>query len=223
MALQSISFSSKLVFMLLCISLLTNKLAYSQNYYVEDERTFYGGLLAGTNFSQVDGDNFAGYNKVGFNVGGIVYTKVADHMALSMEVLYSQKGAKSTKFYTVNPGLYIVDYGITLNYAEVPIMLNYFDKRKSHFGAGIAYCRLGTANEYITMSPATIVDLEKYPFKKSDYNFLLSGSLHCWKGLFLNMRFQYSLLSIRNNTPQNFGRGEQFNNMWTIRFMYLFM
>lgn len=196
--------------------------AMAQNYYLEDERTFYGGIIAGTNFTQVDGDNFAGYHKVGFNIGGIVYTPVAPHVALSMEVLYSQKGAKSKDYFVISPGQYITDYKITLNYAEVPIMLNYFDKRKSNFGAGVSYGRLGTADEHIVTNPVMNVNPDDYPFKKSDFNFLLSGNLHCWKGLFLNIRFQYSLVSIRNDTPPYFGRGQQFNNMWTTRLMYLF-
>lgn len=195
----------------------------AQNYYDDDYRTFYGGLIAGTNFTQVDGDNFAGYHKVGFNVGGVVYTKMDEHMALSMEVLYTQKGARSKDYFTVSPGLYITDYGITLNYAEVPLMISYFDKHRSHFGGGISYSRLGTSKEHITTVPAQNINLNDYPFKKSDYNLLLSGSLHCWKGLFLNLRFQYSLVSIRNNTPQNYSRGQQFNNVWALRLVYLFM
>ncbi len=209
-----------ILFLTLCL-LCTGFGARAQDY--DDEyRTFYGGLVAGTNFTQVDGDNFAGYHKVGFNVGGMVYTKVDEHIAVSMEVLYAQKGAKSKDYYTVNPGLYITNYGITLNYAEVPIMVNYFDKHRSFFGGGLSYSRLGTAKEYLTTSPSTNINLNDFPFKKSDYNFLLSGSLHCWKGLFLNIRFQYSLISIRDNTPQNYARGQQFNNMWTTRLMYLF-
>ncbi len=211
------------LFFLLILVLCYSKNTFAQNYYLEDEKTFYGGLIAGTNFSQVDGDNFAGYHKVGFNLGGIVYTKLDEHLAASMEVLYTQKGARSKDPYTPIPGLFITNYGITLNYAEVPLMLNYFDKRKSHFGGGFSYSRLGTAKEFIETTPRQNVNLNDYPFKKSDYNLLLSGNLHCWKGLFLNLRFQYSLVSIRNSTPQYFGRGQQFNNLWTIRLMYLFM
>jgi len=34
---------------------------------------FEGRLLAGFNFSQLDGDTYAGYHKVGINAGGMVY------------------------------------------------------------------------------------------------------------------------------------------------------
>lgn len=200
---------------------LTQKLA-AQNYYVDD-RTFYGGVVGGLNFCQVDGDNFAGYHKTGFNVGGIVYTKMDEHLMASIEVLYVQKGARSKGYFTVNPGMYITDYGITLNYAEVPIVINYFDNHKNHFGGGFSFARLGTAQEHINTVPTNTVDLNDFPFKKNDYNLVLNGALHCWKGLYLNVRFQYSLLSIRNNTPQNYSRGQQFNNVYCIRLMYLFM
>ena len=195
----------------------------AQNYYIEDDKTFYAGLITGANFTQVDGDNFAGYSKVGINVGGIVYSQLDQLFAVSMEVLYVQKGARSKEPFVIGPGKAITDYGITLNYAEVPIMLNYFDKRKSHFGGGLSYSRLGTSKEHYTTVPAQVVNTDDFPFKKSDYNLLLSGNLHCWKGLFLNLRFQYSLLSIRDKTPQDFGRTQQFNNIWTIRLMYLFI
>lgn len=196
------------------------------NYYIEDPRTFYAGLIAGANLSQVDGDNYAGYHKVGLNVGGIVYTHIAEHLAVSLEILFSQKGAKGNKEQaatTGSTGFIINRYQTTLNYAEIPIQLNYFDKRRSHFGGGLSYSQLITAKETATTTPTYGEDFDKYPFRKSDLNFVLGGNLHVWEGLFLNLRFQYSLLSIRNDIPPGFGdRGQQFNNTWTVRLMYLF-
>jgi len=218
------SFTNKLAAAALClVCLLGCTGSYAQSYY-EDVRTFYGGVECGANFCQVDGDNFAGYHKTGFNVGGIVYTKLDEHVAASIEVLYVQKGSRSKGYFTMSPGQFIVDYGITLNYAQVPIVLNYFDNHKNHFGGGVSYSRLGTSKEYITTSPTpNTIDLNLFPFKKSDYCLLLNGSLHCWKGLYLNMRFEYSLLSIRDKVPQGYSRGQQFNNVYSIRLMYLFM
>lgn len=196
------------------------------NYYLEDPRTFYAGVILGGNFSQVDGDNYAGYHKVGLNVGGIVYTQLAEHVAVSLEILFSQKGAKGNKEQTATTGasgFLINKYQTTLNYAEIPIQINYFDRRRSHFGGGLSYAQLITAKETATTSPTYTENFEKYPFKKSDLNFVLGGSLHLIKGLFFNLRFQYSLISIRNDIPPGFGdRGQQFNNMWTARLMYLF-
>jgi hypothetical protein len=217
-----------LVFAVLVGSSFNNKIKAQNpsNYYLEDPRTFYAGLIAGANFSQVDGDNFAGYHKVGMNVGGIVYTHLAEHLAVSLEILFSQKGAKSNREQTANTGasVFLIEkYKIHLNYAEIPIQINYFDKRRSHFGAGLSYSQLVSAKETSVTTPTYPNDFEKYPFKKSDLNFIIGGNLHLIQGLFLNLRFQYSLMSIRNNIPPGFGdRGQQFSNMWTVRLMYLF-
>ena len=41
----------------------------AQSYYKDDERTFYGGISFGAVFSQLDGDNFAGYHNIGLTGG----------------------------------------------------------------------------------------------------------------------------------------------------------
>lgn len=196
------------------------------SYYEEIPRTFYGGLLAGVNFTQVDGDRYAGYHKIGANVGGIMYAQLMEHLAASIEILFSQKGSRAHFAQeSTNQTFYINKYNIRLNYAEVPLQLNYFDRRKSHFGAGFSLSRLISVNENAETNPVTIQDFTKYPFRKMDYNFIAGGSLHLWQGLFLNVRFQYSLRSIRakENIPPEFaGRIQQFNNVWTVRMMYLF-
>lgn len=201
-------------------------MATAQNpsdYYIDDPRTFYGGLLLGTNLSQVDGDSYAGYHKAGLNVGGIVYAHLAEKLAASLEILFSQKGSRGHKEQISGAANLITRYRIDLNYAEIPLQINYFDRRKSHFGGGLSYSHLISSKEVIETNPPdpNIVSMN-FPFRKSDLNFVLGGNLHLIKGLFLNLRFQYSLISIRKDIPPGYGRAEQFNNMWTVRLMYLF-
>lgn len=198
--------------------------------YLPKKRIFYGGLVAGATFSQVDGDYYAGYYKKGLNVGGIMYAQVAKHIALSLEILYDQKGSKSngTQFAPAVPSLLVLKYGITANYAEIPVMINYFDKHKSHFGVGVSYNRLVNSSEDIqtdSLSTLKAMDLSlKYPFKKSDFDFLAGIQLHLVKGLFLNIRFQYSLVPIRSGAdlpPVQYARADQYSNLWVVRLMYL--
>lgn len=192
------------------------------SYYEEVPRTFYGGLLAGAAFSQVDGDAYAGYNKVGINAGGIVYARLADKFAASIEITYAEKGARGHyDFYLNSSDTIVNDYRIKLRYAEVPIQLNFFDRRRSHFGAGFSYAQLITGEEVIGTNRGDL-DASGYPFRKADVNFLLTGNLHLVKGLFLNARFQYSLLPVRKSHYPGIGRSEQFNNVWVLRMMYLF-
>lgn len=199
----------------------------AQDYYEDDEElhTFYGGLLLGTNFAQVDGDKFAGFRKVGLNAGGIVYAKLGRKVAASMEILFSQKGSRSSKSLPSNTGKYRIDkYSIDLNYAEIPVMINYFDKRKSHFGAGLSYSQLISSSEEVSTTPAyPVTDLAvKYPFKKADINAVICFNLHLVKGFFLNYHYQYSIAPIRDNLEPELARAKQYNNLHVLRIMYLF-
>lgn len=199
--------------------------ASAQSYYEDLPRTFYGGVVAGANFSQVDGDRFAGYHKVGMNLGGIVYTQFAPNLAVSMEILYSQKGSRGHKAQLSTSQAYLVqNHKIRLDYAEVPLMLCYFDKRKSHFGLGFSYSQLIQNREDVQTNPTFPVALleEEYPFRKMDINFLIGGSLKLYQGLFLNLRFQYSMIPIRTKVHPELGRQEQFSNLYALRLMYLF-
>jgi hypothetical protein len=193
--------------------------------YIEQPRLFSAGLIGGANFAQVDGDAYAGYHKVGLNVGAIGYLQIKKHLAVSWEILYSQKGAKSdaARISGIDT-VWIVRYGINANYAEIPVMINYFDKRKSHFGLGVSYSRLVSSTETLTTQPdGNFVDLNKYPFAKNNYDFLAGVQLHFIKGLYLNIRFQYSIIPIRTVSPPNFTRAQdQYSNLWTVRLMYLF-
>lgn len=194
------------------------------SFYLEDDdhRTFYGGVILGTNFTQVDGDNYRGYKKVGLNAGGIVYVKLAEKLAGSIEILYVQKGTRGHQVQESGiHGVYIKKYVSSLNYAEVPIQLNYYARRQSHFGGGFLFAHLTTSSEVLETNTG-IIDTKDYPFRKIDINFILTGNLHLYKGLFLNARFQYSILPVRTKIVNGFGRPEQFNNVLALRLMYLF-
>lgn len=193
------------------------------NYYEEVPKTFSGGLIAGANFCQVDGDKYAGYFKVGVNAGAVLYARISNTFSLSMELLYSQKGARSNFRQNSSSKIYtIINQRINLSYAEIPVLLNVYDKRKSHIGAGLAYAQLISGDEKIETSPVSNYDPAKYPFKKTDINFIASANLSLVKGLYANLRFQYSILPIRKNVDYEFARSQQFNNMWVVRLMYLF-
>ncbi|NCX96583.1 MAG: PorT family protein [Chitinophagia bacterium] len=188
-----------------------------------ENRLFRAGIVAGCGLSQVDGDNFAGYHRFGINAGGILYMKLPKHTALSIELLYTQKGAKSDRIRGtgVDTLIKITDYAIKLQYAEIPILFNVFDQRESHASIGISYAALFSSTETISTVPANQVDFGQYPFRKSDINFIIGGSLKLVKHVYLNARFQYSLTPIRTQIPQYYARSSQYNNQWIIRIAYI--
>ena len=159
-----------------------------------------------------------------------MYTQLARHVALSLEIMYSQTGSKSSmgELSPHNQSIYIVKYAINANYAEIPLMINYFDKRKSHFGIGVSYGRLVNSSENITYKQDTANTTISpdfnilYPFKKDAFDFVAGAELHLWKGLFLNVRFQYSIVPVRTQLPPaDFARANQYSNLWAVRLMYL--
>ncbi len=78
---------------------------------------FIGGAIGGFNFSQIDGDELAGFHKFGFNVGGYVSAVLAERWQLSMELLFSQQGSKLSS----RDGFNAAFDRIHLNFVEVPL------------------------------------------------------------------------------------------------------
>lgn len=209
---------------LLCLFRGTALAQNPSNYYEEDPKTFVGGLSGAVNFTQVDGDSYKGYHKMGLSAGVVSYVFFLPKVAGSIELLFSQKGAKSNggQESTTRQTL-ITKQNILLNYAEIPLQLYFFDNKKNHAGVGFSYAQLISSKEEIEGTNKSLVyKPEDYPFKKMDINFVLSGQGHIYKGLFAGIRFQYSLLSIRNKVHPEFGNQAQFNNVFSLRLSYIF-
>lgn len=195
--------------------------SYNEEYHLPT-----AGLLAGLSISQVDGDGYKGYNKAGITGGGVLFVPFGDMdmpvdgtIALSMEVLFSQKGSRGV---SPIPGAGVLSQKINLQYAEVPLQLNFYrGARKSGFGAGFGIGYLATAEELVDRGGGQVIK-NGLPFRKFDFSFVLTGNIHLWRGFFLSPRFQYSMLSVRNNNGMYGGRNEQFNNVVSFRLMYLF-
>lgn len=95
----------------------------------------------GLNFTQVDGDAIAGYNKVGLNagVGALIDINLLQTFEAGFEILYNQMGSRSS-------GAQIDFQGYSLKlqfqYLSIPIFVNYKDIGKGYAGAGLVFSRL---------------------------------------------------------------------------------
>lgn len=217
---------TKLNILLLLFTIFCSQFSGFAQYKQEDYyNRLLGGLTAGANFTRIDGVGYKDNFKWGFSGGGILYLTMGDvdlpfpgTLAFSIEVLYNQKGAIGKG--RMQGG--ILSQSIDLKYAEIPIQINLFrGTRKSNFGMGFAFGYLGYQEELIeTENDLTIKNA--HPFKKLDLSYVITGNIHLWNGFYLSPRFQYSLISIRNNNGRFGGRNEQFNNVWSLRLMYLF-
>src|SRR5262245_4197849 len=76
------------------------------------------GIKGGVNISNFSGGDFNNVKKealVGFHAGGLIHWRIAQHIVLEPELLYSTQGAKLTNG--------SVETNYKLNYITIPIML----------------------------------------------------------------------------------------------------
>jgi hypothetical protein len=188
-----------------------------------------GAIIAGGNLSQVDGDEIFGFNKLGFNAGLAAVVPFGDHIQLSIETLYSQKGSYQGKQYedvdsagNVTTG----EYKVNLDYLEVPILIMYNDKDIITGGVGFSYGRLVRVREYEHGQRIETTTLNDGPYEKNDFSILADIRFRVYKKLKLNIRYAYSLAQIRTREFENLlgdtWTRKQYNNTLSFRLIYMF-
>jgi len=131
------------------IKVFTNKLFFVLAFIsavsivdLEAQR-FKGSAVFGLNFSQIDGDQLAGFSKLGLTGGFKLAYPLKKNVDLNIEMLYSQRG--STSGFGFGGGN---DNFTDLKYIELPVYVNIMDwlveeedyyKAKAHAGLMYAY------------------------------------------------------------------------------------
>ena len=106
-----------------------------------------------------------------------------------MELLYSQKGSyhKGSTDSTY--------YRLNLDYIDVPVMVHFTDKKIISAGLGFCYGQLIDHKE----SQLFIVT-PNGSFLPYDLSAIGEVSLRVWNGLWVNVRYQYTMFSLRTVT-----------------------
>lgn len=110
------------------------------------QQRFKAGIVAGLTASQIDGDESAGYHKVGLQGGlrGVII--LGGKQDASVEILYTQRGCR-------NQPKTFPEFSTTLGYIEVPVQWHYKDWLmegegnapdwyRMQFNIGLSYGRL---------------------------------------------------------------------------------
>src|SRR5688572_21772416 len=84
---------------------------------------FSAAAVGGLNASQIDGDELAGFDKLGLTGGIKAVVNFESVIDLNVEFLFTQRGSKPDLF---NPE-FDPDITVTLNYAELPVYLTIGD------------------------------------------------------------------------------------------------
>lgn len=181
-------------------------------FSVAKAQEFNAALIVGSNFSQIDGDQLGGYNKLGLNAGLEISREVNEDWDAAFRIMLSMKGSKKV----IDPEVFQPTLKISYHYVEVPLIAKY-----KGFGNVVPYggVSLGV-NIYNQRDDNGIITEE-------DDLRAMETALHIGADYVLNdkwnigLKHSYSLLSIRNQGvivvgPTWFGRAGWYNRLFTI-------
>jgi opacity protein-like surface antigen len=177
---------------------------------------FNGGLIAGFNACQVDGDTYAGYNKFGLALGAFTNTNISEKFAGELQIRFMQKGA--SKKVTEND---LSKYVSKLNYIELPVLLRYNQTPKLswHFGPGFGYLF-----KYTVEDENGPLNDDAINFRSFDLSAMAGVQYKLAKKLGISVTFSYSLVPIADhpNDPIHFRQPGLYNNVVTTLLSYQF-
>lgn len=175
-------------FLLFILILLCSSRSFSQ--------AFHGGVLAGITASQVDGDSYAGFDKLGFQGGVFIITPITHGIDARMEIKFTSRGAKNPASED-NIGF----YKLGLFYIDLPVLAAIKVKQLGsiEFGLIPGYLFAATGeDDYGKIPEESLVDFHKF-----DLGTLLGISFNVSEKIALNLRYSYSIISIRDLESAN--------------------
>jgi hypothetical protein len=194
---------------LVCVLLFSINNLHAQDFGAQ--------LFLGANFSQVDGDQFGGYNKLGANAGIQINRPINSEWESAFEIRYSMKGSKKV----IDPeGPPTPTLDLNYHYIEVPLIVKYlgFGKIEPYGGLSIGVNIFNERNE-------NGFKTEELELRKAEISFHLGGSYELNDRTSVDLRHSYSLFSIRDypvigNPPSLWGRVGWFNRLFTLGISY---
>jgi hypothetical protein len=171
---------------------------------------FEGGFFGGLSASQIDGDKNSGYNKIGLTIGAFTTLEINRNIDWKAEIRYIQKGSYIPSTFDKT----------TLQYAEVPLLLQYFINEKIFIEGGfVPEILLATKVEDKNgVYPSqTINQFHTFEFEET-----IGAGYYLTKNLAAGIRSTYSLFPAGGRAPGPtyiFHRGE-YNNVLSFTLYY---
>lgn len=158
---------------------------------------FNGAVVFGFNAAQIDGDNLAGYDKLGLMGGVKLDYRLDNPWYLSLELLYSQRGSQSELRSDGSVPL----RKINLQYVEIPLLIRYKDWWVPEEGyykvdaeAGFSYAYLFNSN-----SSQGSFSWETDDFSQNDISFTLGANFYVNKHWGFGARYTRSITRLYIN------------------------
>jgi hypothetical protein len=185
------------------------------NYTKASANYFSGGMMLGFTGSQVDGDTYSGYNKLGLTGGIFVSRKFNDIWSMQAELKYIMKGAAKTTSAT-DPSIDILG----LHYFELPLLCKVKTTKKIEVESGLAEAYLFYATKNDGYGPIKPI----YPINKTDLSWIAGISYLYSEKFTFNLKFSYSLLRISYVAMNltTWGTYGQYNHLLDFAVFYTF-
>jgi len=179
---------------------------------------FEGGILAGFNATQVEGDTFKGYHKPGIVAGGFVQIDVAPAIFLAMEIKYSQKGSRN-KTKPEQPEKYIMRLG----YIDLPVYMAFRTNDRGSIIGGLSTGFLIHSKEFDEYGEFPKED--KNAFNTIDLQPFIGFQFDLLDNIKADLRFALSVLPVRGQPGEGtnyYWHNNQFNNVISLALFYNF-
>lgn len=179
---------------------------------------FNGGALLGISTSQVAGDQYSGFNKVGPVGGFFVNLEASERSTIQMELYYIQKGSKRNADYAIED---YESYLLRLNYIELPLLYRFnFGWFALEAGPSVAFLMSG----YEERNSEEIM-ADDFATATFQLNFGAVFTIaENWK---INIRTTNSFTNLRNQTytghVSRFWTHGQFNDVLQFSVAYQFL
>ena len=178
---------------------------------------FNAGLYGGITASQVDGDSYSGFNKLGLTAGAFVNRHIDYSIYWQLEIKYASRGVykgPGTNDYTM--------YRSGYHYVEFPLSVHYLHDEKIQLEAGTSpEVLIGT----VFWDEDGIIDPANYPDNRR-FGLSVFGGLTYWfkSSAGVGIRYTYSAIPFRDPQEWNHPRYRgYFHNVICLTAAYKFM
>lgn len=158
---------------------------YSNILIAQPPQRIKAKIITGLMGGQIDGDQLAGYNHPGLIAGMAMEMKLAKIFSVQPEIMYNQKGARST-----DKSLYYAV--VRLNYLDLCGLFNFYIKDKLVLQPGLSYGLLYKAK--VDRGGGFVIDNQF--FNSTDACVLFGVEYKFTPRTAVNIRSGYSLTSI---------------------------
>jgi len=169
-------------------------------------QTFKPGIIGGLVTSQVGGDGYSGFNKLGLTFGGFVRYDLNESWSTQFEIAFVQKGSRNGFSITENDPNQTSEYFVfRLNYIEIPLLFK-FDHRNFIYEGGLYYARLVGAymelrddngSGFVREGLDEVNTVYAKPFKNYDFGLIVGVGYKITDNLLGSIRLSNSLMAIK--------------------------